>query len=111
MLTFQKQGGCAASPLTVQAVAGEQEALPAEPPEQKAPMGQMSVAVGEVDPGGQKKPGAAVHAPEQAGDERPGVLPKVPAGQGEQAAEPKVEYVPGVQGLQVLLFDAPIVAL
>jgi len=52
----------------------------APPPRHQKSTGQ-TVAVGEVDPAGQKEPGAALQGPEQEGEERPSALPKVPAGQ------------------------------
>ncbi len=57
------------------------------PPAQYASAGQGSVLVGDVEPAGQKVPGAAAQLPEQAGVERPGALPKVPGGQGVQEVE------------------------
>ena len=49
-----------------------------------------------------------MHAPEQAGEERPLVLPKTPAGQGVQVEAPAAEYVPAAQGRQVAREDAPV---
>ena len=53
VLTFQKQEGCALKPPTEQANVEEQDAFAAAPPAQYAPMGQGSVALGEVEPAGQ----------------------------------------------------------
>ena len=54
------------------------------PPTQKVPIGQVRVEVREVEPAGQKEPGAALQKPEHKEVRKPVVLPKVPDGHGEQ---------------------------
>jgi hypothetical protein len=53
------------------------------------------MAVGEVDPAGQKYP--AVHEPEQADDVMPCVDPNRPAPQGLHALLPATLYFPSLQ--------------
>lgn len=50
--------------------------------------------MGAVEPGGQKYPGSAMHAPEHADVVRRVAFPNTPAGQGVHCDEPTVEYVP-----------------
>ena len=94
MDTFQKQGGCAARPGTVQAVAGEQSTHAPALAFAKVPTGQV----------------VALKAQAVA---RWGL--RAPAVQGRQAEEelaPRVtEKVPAAQGLQTLLSAAPGMAL
>ena len=70
------------------------------PPGQKVPGWHCVALAALVLPAAQPKPGAAVQAPEHAGEARPGALPYTPVGQGlHNLAE--VEKVPTGQGLQV----------
>ena len=64
-----------------------------------------------VLPAAQPKPGAALQAPEHAGEVRPAALPYTPAGQGLQLDAPAKEKVPGRHLAHVALEAAPMAAL
>ena len=72
---------------------------------------QVTVALAEAEPAGQKEPGAAAQGAVQFGEARPEALPKKPARHCEQKAEPAGEKVPGPQAAQVALEAAPVAAL
>ena len=91
VLTFQKQGGCAASPGTVQAVAGEQGTAAVPPPAQYAPMGHCVHAAApgaaEKELGGQGNAGAGVPPGQKnPAAQRAGLALVEPAGQPEPGA-------------------------
>ena len=77
-----------AAPVALLKVPAGQSDGPAAPPAHHWPPAHCETFEGEVEPAGQKKPGAAAQSPEQAGEARPDALPKVPAGHGEQVAAP-----------------------
>ena len=76
----------------MQAVAGEQGSAGAGvPPGQYSPGWHCVALAALVLPAAQPDPGSALQLPEHSEVVRPGVLPKVPAGQRLQTAEPAAE--------------------
>lgn len=111
VVTFQTQGGCAARPATVQAVAGEQGAHSAAPPA-KVPTGHVEALYAhKVAPCVLYDP--AAQAAQESAEGAPVDSENVPAAQGahvEGAAAPTAALnVPAPQLMQAPMLGAPVV--